>query len=76
MEKEWESIQKKVDALVTGEGSHGLKDQSDGALKISELISEHVKAYKAGGAREDLIETLMEQGYTRAMATNIADKKL
>jgi hypothetical protein len=75
LEKEWEAIHKKVEALVTGEGSHGLKDQSDGALKIVQLIDEHIKNYKLDGARDDLIETLMEKGYTRAMAENIVDKK-
>ena len=62
--------------LVTGEASHGLKDQSEGALKISELIAEHVKAFKLDGARNEMIEAMMEHGYTRAMAINIVDKKL
>jgi hypothetical protein len=75
LEKEWEAIHKKVEALVTGEGSHGLKDQSDGALKIVQLIDEHIKNYKLDGARDDLIETLMEKGYTRAMAESICDKR-
>jgi hypothetical protein len=75
LEKEWEAIHKKVEALVTGEGSHGLKDQSDGALKIVQLIDEHIKNYKLDGAREELIETLMEKGYTRAMAESICDKR-
>lgn len=76
IEKEWEAIQKRVDSLVTGEGSHGLKDQSEGALKISELISEHVKGWKLDGQRNELIEALIEQGYTREMARNIVDKKI
>ncbi len=76
LEKEWEAIQKRVDTLVTGEGSHGLKDQSEGALKISELISEHVKGWKLDGQRNELIEALIEQGYTREMARNIVDKKI
>lgn len=76
LEKEWESIQKKVDALVTGEASHGLKDQSEAALKISQLISEHVKNYKADGKRQDMIENMMEHGYSRAQAVAIVDKKI
>lgn len=75
LEKEWEAIHKKVEALVTGEGSHGLKDQSDGALKIVQLIDEHIKNYKLDGQRDELVEALMEKGYTRAMAENIVDKK-
>ncbi len=75
LEKEWEAISKKVDALVTGESPHGLKDQSEAALKISELVHEHVKNYKLGGKRDDLIEALMEQGYSHAMAVNIVDKR-
>lgn len=75
LEKEWEAIHKRVEGLVTGEASHGLKDQSEAALKIVQLIDEHIKSYKLDGKRQELIENLMENGYTRAMATNIFDKK-
>ena len=67
---------KKVDALVTGEGSHGLKDQSEAALKISQLVSEHIKNYKADGTRQERIDDMMELGYTRAQATSIVDKNI
>lgn len=76
LEKEWEAINKKVEQLVTGEGPSGLKDQSEGALRVASAIAEHLKAFKADGARQDMIEGLMEHGYTRAMATSIVDKKL
>ncbi len=76
LEKEWEGINKKIEALVTGEGSHGLKDQSEAALKIAELVSEHIKNYKADGTRVERIEDMMENGYTRAQATAIVDKKI
>ena len=76
LEKEWEAIGKRVEALVTGSATSGLKDNSDGAVKINELIAEHIKAFKLDGKRQEMIETLMEHGYTRAMATTIVDKKL
>ena len=76
LEKEWAAIQKKIDGLVTGEASHGLKDQSEAALKIAQLVDEHIKNYKADGTRADRITDLMELGYTRAMAESIVDKKL
>lgn len=76
LEKEWEAINKKVEALVTGEASHGLKDQSETALKISQMIGEHIKSYKADGTRQDRIENMMELGYTRAQSEAIVDKKI
>jgi len=76
IEKEWEAIFKRTEALVTGENSHGLRDQSDQAMKIAELMSEHIKGWKLDGQRNDLIEALIEQGYTREMARNIVDKKI
>lgn len=76
LEKEWEAINKKIEALVTGEGSHGLKDQSDGALKIAEMVAEHVKQFKIDGTRNDRIDDMIELGYTRAQAVAIVDKKI
>jgi hypothetical protein len=76
LEKEWEAINKRIEGLVTGESSHGLKDQSETALKISQMVSEHIKNFKADGARQDMVDGLMEHGYTRAMAESIVDKKL
>ena len=75
LEKEWEAITKRVEGLVTGEASHGLKDQSETALKIAELCAERLKQYKNDGTRQELVEALMEKGYTRAQAEDIADKK-
>lgn len=76
LEKEWEAINKRVEGLITGEASHGLKDQSEAALKISQLIGEHVKNYKADGKRQDMIENMMEHGYSRAQSEAIVDKKI
>jgi hypothetical protein len=76
LEKEWEAISKRVEGLVTGEASHGLKDQSDTALKIAELCAERLKQYKSDGTRQDRIDSMIELGYTHAMAVQIVDKKL
>jgi hypothetical protein len=76
LEKEWEAITKRVEGLVTGEGSHGLKDQSETAIKISELCQERLKQYKSDGTRQDRIDSMIELGYTHAMAVQIVDKKL
>lgn len=76
LEKEWEAISKKVEGLVTGENSHGLKDQSEAAIKIQELVSEHIKNYKLDGTRQERIDDMMELGYTREQAANIVDKKI
>jgi hypothetical protein len=76
LEKEWESINKRIEGLVTGEASHGLKDQSEAALKISQLVSEHIKNYKLEGTRLERIEDMMENGYTMAQATAIVDRKI
>ena len=76
LEKEWEAINKRVEGLITGEASHGLKDTSDVALKISELCAERLKQYKSDGTRQDRIDSMMELGYTNAMAVQIVDKKL
>lgn len=76
LEKEWESIHKKVEALVTGEGSHGLKDQSETAIKIEELVLERLKQYKSDETRAERIDGMIELGYTRAQAEAIVDKKI
>ncbi len=76
LEKEWTAIQKRVEGLITGEASHGLKDTSDTALKISDLCLERLKQYKSDETRADLIEAMIEKGYTREMAVNIVDKKI
>ena len=76
LEKEWAAIQKKVEGLVTGEASHGLKDDSDVALKIAQLVDERIKMYKSDNTRTDRIENMMELGYTRAQAEAIVDKKI
>lgn len=76
LEKEWTAIQKKVEGLITGEASHGLKDTSDTALKISDLCIERLKQYKSDDTRADLIAAMVENGYTEAQATAIVDKKI
>jgi hypothetical protein len=76
LEKEWEAIHKRVEGLVTGEASHGLKDQSETAIKIQELVSERLKQYKSDGTRQDRIDGMIELGYTRAQAEAIVDKKI
>ena len=76
LEKEWEAIAKKVEGLVTGENSHGLKDQSEAAIKIQELVSEHIKNYKLDGTRQDRIDSMIDLGYSRAQAEAIVDKKI
>lgn len=68
IEKEWAGIQKKVEALITGESPHGLRDNSDEAHKISELICEHVKQFKTSSDDADMVETLMEKGHARSAA--------
>lgn len=75
LEKEWTAIQKRVEGLITGEASHGLKDTSDVALKISDLCLERLKQYKRDETRNDLIDTMMERGYTKAQAEAIVDRK-
>lgn len=76
LEKEWEAVYKKVEGLVTGEASHGLKDDSERAMQIAELVQEHVKNYKDNGSRQDRVDMLIENGYTLAQATAIVDKKI
>jgi len=76
LEKEWEAIAKKVEGLVTGENSHGLKDQSEAAIKIQELVTEHIKNYKLDGTRQDRIDSMIDLGYSRAQAEAIVDKKI
>jgi len=76
LEKEWTAIQKKVEGLITGEASHGLKDTSDIALKISDLVLERVKQYKSDETRQDRIDSMIELGYTKAQAEAIVDKKI
>lgn len=75
LEKEWTAIQKRVEGLITGEASHGLKDTSDVALKISDLCLERLKQYKRDETRNDLIDTMMERGYTKAQAEAIVDRR-
>ena len=75
LEKEWTAIQKRVEGIITGEASHGLKDTSDVALKISDLCLERLKQYKRDETRNDLIDTMMERGYTKAQAEAIVDRK-
>lgn len=75
LEKEWTAIQKRVEGLITGEASHGLKDTSDVAHKISDLCLERLKQYKRDETRNDLIDTMMERGYTKAQAEAIVDRK-
>jgi hypothetical protein len=69
-------IHKRVEGVVTGEASHGLKDQSETAIKIQELVSERLKQYKSDGTRQDRIDGMIELGYTRAQAEAIVDKKI
>lgn len=76
LEKEWEAIGKRIDKLVTGEGADGLKDQSPEAIQIQELVSDKIKNYKSEGTRNDRIEDMMENGYTRAQAIAIVDRKI
>jgi len=76
LEKEWEAIHKRVEGLVTGEASHGLKDQSETAIKIQELVAERLKQYKSDGTRADRIDAMIELGYTQAQAEAIVDKKI
>mgnify|MGYP003478957368 CR=1 FL=1 len=76
LEKEWTAIQKRVEGIITGEASHGLKDTSDVALKISDLCLERLKQYKRDETRNDLIDTMMERGYTKAQAEAIVDRKV
>jgi hypothetical protein len=75
LEKEWEAINKKIESIVTGENSAGLKDQSDRALKISELVAEHLKNFKSANADDELVVELVERGYTEAMAREIVRKR-
>lgn len=75
LEKEWTAIQKRVEGLITGEASHGLKDTSDVANKISDLCLERLKQYKRDETRNDLIDTMMDRGYTKAQAEAIVDRK-
>lgn len=77
LEKEWESIYKKVEGLITGEASHGLKDNSDEAHAIAKMVQEKVKNYKLDGKRVEMIEALMEDhGYTKVQAEAIVDKRI
>lgn len=75
LEKEWTAIQKRVEGLITGEASHGLKDTSDTAMKISDLCLERLKQYKRDETRNDLVDAMIERGYTKAQAEAIVDAK-
>lgn len=70
--EEWVAIGKKIDKLVAGE--HGLKDQSEPALKIAELVHEHINNFATNEERDDQIAFLMERGMTRAQAEEFYDK--
>ncbi len=72
VEKEWKAIQKKIDGLVSGENSAGLKDQSDAAIKISELVKEHVSNFETQALDQDFIQMCIERGYTQAQAEAMA----
>lgn len=72
VEKEWTAIQKKVNALITGEGSAGLKDQSETALKIGELVDERLKQFAVNDEHDAMVKLLVAKGYTEAMADDIA----
>lgn len=72
VEKEWTAIKKKIDGLVSGENSAGLKDQSPEAIKISEMVTEHVNRFETTAADESFIEMCMARGYTRAQAEEMA----
>lgn len=66
--EEWAAIYKKVEKIVSGENPHGIKDQSDRALKIAEQINEHINNFAVDAEQEDQIAFCMERGMTREQA--------
>lgn len=75
LEKEWQAINKRVEKLIAGEGPDGLKDQSESALKIGEMIHEHLNAFVDDSVKEDFVAACMERGMTRAQADEFAAKR-
>lgn len=73
LEKEWDAIHKKIEKLVSGDGE--LKDQSETAIKIEEMVREHVSQFSVNDKREDDIAFCMERGMTRAEAVAFVDKR-
>jgi len=72
--EEWTAIYKKIDKLVSGENPQGLKDQSEQALKIAELVNEHINNFMVDDDREEKIAFCMERGMTREQATQFVGK--
>lgn len=76
LEKEWAAIDKRIEDLITGEGPARLKDDSDAAHKIKELVGEHCKGFMADGTRKARIDDMVTLGYTVEQAKAIVDKKI
>lgn len=72
--EEWAAIYKKVERLVSGENPQGLKDQSEQAIKIAELVNEHMNNFAVDGEREERIAFCMERGMTREQASEFVSK--
>lgn len=75
VEEEWQGIYKKIENLVTGEGSQGLRDDSDEAMAIAKMVDEHIKNFGVKKENEDKIAFCMERGMTREQATNFVIAK-
>lgn len=73
--EEWAAIYKKIEKVISGENSHGIKDQSDRALKIGELVNEHINNFAQDAADEDGIAFCMERGMSRAEAKAFVAKR-
>jgi hypothetical protein len=70
---EWAAIHKKIEKLVTGE--NGVKDQTEAAVKIEEMVREHVNNFTVNAEKEELVAFCMERGMSRAQAMEFVANK-
>jgi hypothetical protein len=69
---EWAAIHKKIEKLISGDGD--VKDQSESAVKIEEMVREHVNNFTVNAEREELVAFCMERGMSRAQANEFVAK--
>lgn len=74
LEDELRAISKRVDDLITGEGKHGLKDQSETTIKVGELLRERLQTFGMSRGDESFIKLAMERGYTREQAESLIER--
>lgn len=75
LEEEWEAIYKRIEKVISGENPQGLKDQTDRAIKIGEMVKEHIDNFVVDAKTEDDIAFCMERGMSRAEAVAFVNKR-